>query len=176
MEKLLKFICIICIISKLNGLAVKNDELRASDVHSQLDLSQNSNNNEDVQNYDLNDLQRLPFKVVLTPRYLGADLMEKLKNGHFESLIELLKSKLNEENEDDSITNESEEQLRDQQIKRNSGSRRQQASRWDIGFGKRAWTQKSFMDALYGKRSSLKTFNPKVSYGRKQQWDIQYGK
>ena len=113
---------------------------------------------------------------MLTPRYLGADLMEKLKNGHFESLIELLKSKLNEENEDESITNESEEQLREQQIKRNGGSRRQQAARWDIGFGKRAWTQKSFMDALYGKRSSLKAFNPKVSYGRKQQWDIQYGK
>ncbi|CAF0716015.1 unnamed protein product [Brachionus calyciflorus] len=57
--------------------------------------------------------------------------------------------------------------------------RRQQAARWDIGFGKRAtnnFKSKSFMDALYGKRSGIKHINPKVSFGRKQQWDIQYGK
>lgn len=61
---------------------------------------------------------------------------------------------------------------------RNKEMRRQQAARWDIGFGKRAYKPKSFMDALYGKRSNLynKQLHPKFAYGRKQQWDIQYGR
>jgi hypothetical protein len=56
--------------------------------------------------------------------------------------------------------------------------RRQQAARWDIGFGKRAqgFKPKAFMDAYYGKRSGIKQAHPKISFGRKQQWDIQYGK
>jgi hypothetical protein len=58
--------------------------------------------------------------------------------------------------------------------------RRQQAARWDIGFGKRAQggikPPKPFMDALYGKRSGIKHAHPKIAYGRKQQWDIQYGR
>ena len=70
--------------------------------------------------------------------------------------------------------------------KRNS-TRRQQAARWDIGFGKRDSTTNKFkkqrpsqfFDSLYGKRSSLKSIlNPKskYSFGRRQQWDIQYGR
>ena len=61
---------------------------------------------------------------------------------------------------------------------RNKEMRRQLAARWDIGFGKRAYKPKSFMDALYGKRSNLfnKQLHPKFAYGRKQQWDIQYGR
>lgn len=62
---------------------------------------------------------------------------------------------------------------------RNKEMRRQQAARWDIGFGKRAaYKPKAFMDALYGKRSNLfyKQTSPKLAYGRKQQWDIQYGR
>ena len=56
------------------------------------------------------------------------------------------------------------------------GNRRQQAARWDIGFGKRSQKPKAFMDALYGKRNYVKHSVPKVSFGRKQQWDIQYGR
>lgn len=54
---------------------------------------------------------------------------------------------------------------------------RKQAARWELGFGKRAGAKsKSFMDALYGKRSFLRnTANPQI-FGRKQHWDIQYGK
>ena len=54
-------------------------------------------------------------------------------------------------------------------------NRRQQAAKWDIGFGKRAVqrNQKSFFDALYGKRSAK---NSKLAFGRKQQWDIRYGR
>lgn len=59
---------------------------------------------------------------------------------------------------------------------RNRELRRQQAARWDIGFGKRAVNLKgkSFMDAMYGKRSNK--FLQKPTFGRKQQWDIQYGR
>lgn len=61
---------------------------------------------------------------------------------------------------------------------RNRDMRRQQAARWDIGFGKRGGNgghkPKSFIDAMYGKRNSIKF--PKLAYGRKQQWDIQYGR
>ena len=81
------------------------------------------------------------------------------------------------------------EALKKDGSKRNN--RRQQAARWDIGFGKRNAPsgfkkQKSFMDALYGKRSQffdslygkrgLKNLNNKYSFGRRQQWDIQYGR
>ena len=68
--------------------------------------------------------------------------------------------------------------------KRNS-NRRQQAARWDIGFGKRDSSLKlkkqrpsQFFDSLYGKRSMKSILNPKskYSFGRRQQWDIQYGK
>lgn len=56
--------------------------------------------------------------------------------------------------------------------------RRQQAARWDIGFGKRAPLGKSkqFMDALYGKRSGAPKLVRPGNFGRRQQWDIQYGR
>lgn len=62
---------------------------------------------------------------------------------------------------------------------RNKDFRRQQAARWDIGFGKRGYNKmpnKAFLDALYGKRSNNKNVSPKIAFGRKQQWDIQYGR
>jgi hypothetical protein len=49
--------------------------------------------------------------------------------------------------------------------------RRHQAARWDIGFGKRnLYKRKPFLDVLFGKRA------PKLDFGRKQYWDIYYGK
>ena len=69
--------------------------------------------------------------------------------------------------------------------KRNS-NRRQQAARWDIGFGKRDVSlnkfkkqrPSQFFDSMYGKRSLKSILNPKskYSFGRRQQWDIQYGR
>jgi hypothetical protein len=56
---------------------------------------------------------------------------------------------------------------------------------WDIGFGKRSNSfqdsefgkrakSKSFMDAVYGKRGLSKS--KAVPFGRKQHWDLQFGK
>lgn len=61
---------------------------------------------------------------------------------------------------------------------------KKKASRWDIGFGKRVphnSKSKSFLDATYGKRNSnglrYPSYNPRTySYGRRQQWDLQYGR
>lgn len=63
-----------------------------------------------------------------------------------------------------------------------------QKALWDIGFGKRFSTSlqdfslekrgksKSFMDAIYGKRSSRVSKSKPVQFGRKQHWDLQFGK
>ena len=65
-----------------------------------------------------------------------------------------------------------------------------QRALWDIGFGKRfdlnSFTDshmndkrgrsKSFMDAIYGKRSSRTNKNKAAPFGRKSHWDLQFGK
>ena len=52
--------------------------------------------------------------------------------------------------------------------------RRHQASKWDIGFGKRSsdWTGKSFLKSLFD-TSKMKKFE---NFNRKQHWDVTYGR
>lgn len=97
----------------------------------------------------------------------------------FKALLPILYEAYLEEN----LANEeaiSEEDY-DKRYKKNSPFRdyRRQTARWDIGYGKRGGIKASpFLDVLYGKRNGngLRLFNPKMTFGRKQQWDIQYGK
>ena len=145
--------------------------------------------------------QRLPFKLVLTPYLYNLILKEQLKyNAHpaaaADTSAEDWSSDYDNEEENTNNVNELENnedsysgfvqkralsKKESPNEQRNRDLRRQQAARWDIGFGKRAaggsMKTKSFMDALYGKRSGgLKHLSPKTSFGRKQQWDIQYGR
>ena len=61
-------------------------------------------------------------------------------------------------------------------VPRTRDIRRHQAAKWDIGFGKRSYfNPKSIMEVLYGKRNSKASANIKP-FGRKQHWDIQFGK
>jgi hypothetical protein len=139
--------------------------------------------------------QRLPFKLALTPRLFGLIMREQMKhNQNHLSESENSAESSNEQLEDDEDNTEYEEdnmlaaakralsKKESPSEQRNRDLRRQQAARWDIGFGKRAAPSqkaKSFMDALYGKRSSGqggKHNGGKSSFGRKQQWDIQYGR
>ncbi len=58
-------------------------------------------------------------------------------------------------------------------VDRGKQHRRHQAARWDIGFGKRSnlFKRNQFLDILFGKRAQ-----PKLDFGRKQFWDVHYGK
>lgn len=116
--------------------------------------------------------QHYPSKLHLSPHYLqtfaDADLL---------SAADVAESTHMDKRSKNMLLTKKESQLPIDQ--RSRDLRRQQAARWDIGFGKRASLMKQpkpFMDALYGKRTSLKSLSPKASFGRKQQWDIQYGR
>ena len=149
-----------------------------------LDSAKRSGEAEDkaVEQYLEQIQQRLPFKLVLTPYLYNLILKEQLKVNHpYEENVAGV------DYDEDEMENSGEltEQKRALSKKespveqRNREFRRQQAARWDIGFGKRgsgSLKAKNFMDALYGKRSGLKNVAPKASFGRKQQWDIQYGR
>ncbi len=52
--------------------------------------------------------------------------------------------------------------------------RRHQASKWDIGFGKRSsdWTGTNFLKSLFDS-SKMKKFE---NFNRKQHWDVTYGR
>ena len=69
-----------------------------------------------------------------------------------------------------------------QQMRNRNGNRRQQAAKWDIGFGKRANDNFSvdkfslLLNSLSRKRNTARSGPRKVTFGRKQHWDIQYGK
>jgi hypothetical protein len=143
----------------------------------------------------LEQLQQRPFRLTLTPRLFNLILREQMRTNHpaEQNSAEQNSNEQGDEEEDSSEYDDvlvpakralSKKESPSEQ--RNRDLRRQQAARWDIGFGKRAAPSqqgslkaKSFMDALYGKRSSIqggKHSGGKASFGRKQQWDIQYGR
>ena len=127
-------------------------------------------------------------------KYLNEIQVEKFLLDNLESENQLLDDLISEKQNgrDENVNNEDEDynELEKRDGAKRNSNRRQQAARWDIGFGKRQANknikkQKPFMDALYGKRSQFfdslygkrtKIVHPKYSFGRRQQWDIQYGR
>ena len=165
-------------------LLIKCEEEKPSsvaDITTAVNLDQNAKVNE----YFNILQQRLPFKIVLTP-YLYNLILREINN-HDEDYDE---NNNNNSSGGDFFVESGEEQAMPNKralSKKESPSardlRRQQAARWDIGFGKRASAggaqglkAKSFMDALYGKRSNAVIKHPKVSFGRKHTWDVTYGR
>lgn len=189
--------CLICaLVLPLSGLPLLDQESSSSNSNkdSGLDglLKQNENTNDQIVADELmdeasaadNDEQR-----TLASYYLALYLQELLNNGG----APVLGDEQSSSNDDRYISASGSNKLMEKRAsvrstlikkespfeqQRNKEMRRQQTARWDIGFGKRAYKPKAFMDALYGKRSNLfyKQTSPKLAYGRKQQWDIQYGR
>ncbi len=96
----------------------------------------------------------------------GYDINQEDKE-RFENLIKIL--------EDMYVIHD--EYVKNQDTKRSHNKnqfRRHQASKWDIGFGKRSsdWTGKSFLQSLFDS-SKMKKFE---NFNRKQHWDVTYGK
>jgi hypothetical protein len=129
--------------------------------------------------------QRLPYKILLTPSIYNLIMRDQLRNAVDSNDLsendQLLEADSESSDESELIGAQKRAATKSKKESPLAASdlkniRRQQAARWDIGFGKRAsgpnsLKSKMFMDALYGKRSGMKH-----SFGRKQQWDIQYGK
>lgn len=140
------------------------------------------------------DSQRVSEILRLAPKNLIDPFLKKLLRSYQYSLEAAAQTPYGDSNSDESsientdadIENDFRHQI-DEISKRSSQNltkkdvRRHQVSRWDIGYGKRASSGKSkaFMDAMYGKRSNVATGQkqlPKTSFGRRQQWDLQYGR
>ncbi|RMZ94872.1 hypothetical protein BpHYR1_026537 [Brachionus plicatilis] len=158
MVKTKYFLVILGIIALIpKGLEASNQLVNNADEHLiKPQLAENSNENYE-NNEEMERLIKLDqrFKAML-PYLYEAYLEANLGDDEAES-----------------------EESYDKRYKKDSPFRdyRRQTARWDIGYGKRGGMKpNAFLDALYGKRSSLKFFNPKMTFGRKQQWDIQYGK
>lgn len=152
------FLVILAIIALIpKGLDASNQPANKPEEQSTNSLAI-ENSNEDYENYQ--EIERLikinqRFKAML-PYLYEAYLEENLGNDEFES------------EEDYDKRNKKSTPFKDY---------RRQTARWDIGYGKRGEIKTSpFFNILYGKRSGLRYFNPKMTFGRKQQWDIQYGK
>ena len=175
------FIYMFCIISIVNPSHVIETVEYSSIAKSKLDELDTLNKNndkmmiDDIESEQELDQQRVPYNKFVIPSYYIEALLNKL--GELEEQEEHL-NEMAEEMQPSSLEKRSKNVLtkKDSNSEQRNNLRRQQAARWDIGFGKRAGHKsKSFMDALYGKRSH-KNLSPKVSFGRKQMWDIQYGK
>jgi hypothetical protein len=128
--------------------------------------------------------QRLPFKLAITPRLFNLIMREQLRESIGSEDLEdddddySASSELSDDNEA-SPAKRALSKKESPIEQRNREMRRQHTARWDIGFGKRAVKSNAFMNAMYGKRSGLGSKNAgaaKALYGRKQQWDIQYGR
>jgi predicted transcriptional regulator len=170
--------CIISIVKPSPVIETVEDALMPQSKSKLDELNKNSDNMilDEIDSEQELDQQRVPYNKFVIPSYYIEALLNKL--AELEEQEEHLND-MAEEMQPSSLEKRSKNVLakKDSNSEQRNNLRRQQAARWDIGFGKRAngHKSKSFMDALYGKRSH-KNLSPKVSFGRKQMWDIQYGK